>query len=163
VLFVGRLTPEKGVPLLAGCVSPRYNLVFCGSGDPSILGELPRQGIEYLPPRPQAELVRLYQAADLLVVPSKVREGFPLVVQEALACGQRVIVGYDEGFEPYRALPDLSFCPATRQGVQAAIDQALAAPQPRASAAALAEFCPSFDNWIRRLYGQLIPATEYRS
>jgi glycosyltransferase involved in cell wall biosynthesis len=36
----------------------------------------------------------VYRAADVLILPS-VGEGFPLVVQEALACGLRVITGRD--------------------------------------------------------------------
>ena len=71
---------------------PGHDLVFCGPGDPGILGALPRPGVEYLPPRPQAELRALYHAADVLVLPAEVREGFPLVVQEAVACGLPVLV-----------------------------------------------------------------------
>jgi glycosyltransferase involved in cell wall biosynthesis len=39
-----------------------------------------------------SNIVELYQAADLLVLPS-VGEGFPLSVQEAMACGTPALVG----------------------------------------------------------------------
>jgi glycosyltransferase involved in cell wall biosynthesis len=160
VLFVGRLTPEKGVPLLLANTAPdQYDLVFCGSGDPSILGELPQPGVEFLPPRPQDELVKLYQAADLLVVPSKAREGFPLVVQEGLACGMQVVLGYEKGFEPYRVLPGLHFCEPTADGVAQAIRQALRHPAPNRQGAELARFCPQPDVWIRDLFDGFLEFT----
>ncbi len=153
VLFVGRLTAEKGVPLLLDCVQPeRYDLVFCASGDRSMLGSLPRPGVSFLPPRPHAALADLYHAADLLVVPSRAREGFPAVVQEGLRCGMKVVLGYDPGFEPYRALPGLSFCQATANGVQEAIDEALTTRMPPELSAEQAELCPRPADWIRHLY-----------
>lgn len=156
VLFVGRLTPEKGIPQLLECASKDYDLVFCGSGDPTLLGPLPRSGVEYLPPRPQTELVKLYQAADVLLAPSKAREGFPLVVQEALACGLKVVLGYDEGFEPYRSIPRLTFCSADPVAIRKAIANAIGSTEMRHSIDAGTDFFPSPDLWIRKLYEGLV-------
>jgi len=150
VLFVGRLIAAKGVPLLLDSRDDSFKLAFCGPGDASVLGA----NAEYLPPRPQSELRALYHAADALALPAEVREGFPLVVQEAVACGLPVVLGYDPGFEPYRALPGVVFCERTPTAVRAAIQRALAIgvalaepgrPHP-------AEFFPTLERWVNRMY-----------
>ena len=156
VLFAGRIIATKGVPLVLASADPSYDLVFCGPGDLSLLGTLPRAGGEYLPPRPQDELRQLYHAADVLVLPADVREGFPLVVQEAVACGLPVVLGYDPGFEPYRALPNLFFCERTVESVRANIQQALVA-----EAASKLDFFPSLEQWMRTLYRLPPPDVEF--
>lgn len=149
VLFVGRLIATKGVPLLLSLANPNWDLVFCGPGDQSILGSR-RDGVEYQTPRPQEELRSLYHAADVLVLPAEVREGFPLVVQEALACGLPAVLGDDPGFEPYRDLPGLTFTDRTPDDLRMKIEQALkvgreTAPNP----------FPSMRDWSRQLYREV--------
>jgi glycosyltransferase involved in cell wall biosynthesis len=158
VLFVGRLTPDKGVPFLLKATDAAYDIVFCGPGDAAILGKLPRAGIEYLAARPQADLVRLYHAADVLALPSNLREGFPLVVQEAVACGLKVIMSYDEGYEPYRGMPGLSFCARDPRAIKQAILHSLETPPPERARAVtweLDEWCPEPEVWVQRLYGNV--------
>jgi D-inositol-3-phosphate glycosyltransferase len=154
VLFVGRLIPAKGVPLLLSLSDPAFDLVFCGPGDASILGTLPRAGVEYLPPRPQAELRRIYHAADALVLPAEVREGFPLVVQEAIACGLPAIVGIDPGFVPYHGLSGLIMCERTRPALRDAIHAALEKGTSIAEAdqQPAPGFFPTVDRWIEMLF-----------
>ena len=147
VLFVGRLIATKGVPLLLSAARPEWELVFCGPGDVSILGTLPRTGIAYLPPRPQAELRLLYHAADVLVLPAEVREGFPLVVQEALTSGLPVVLGDDPGFEPYRGLPGLTYTERNAAALNVKIEAALAAGRHRAE-----NSFPTLSEWIAKLY-----------
>lgn len=154
-LFVGRLTPDKGVVALLAAGDPSYDLVFCGPGDPAILGPLPRPGVQYLPPRPQPELVRLYHAADLLVLCPGMREGFPVVVQEALACGLPVLMTYDEGYEPYRRLAGLAFCEREPGAIRAAILERLRSGASPPDPASLRDLCPSPEAWLRALYDGL--------
>lgn len=149
VLFVGRLIAAKGVPLVLAAADSDWETVVCGPGDTAILGRFPRPGVEYLPARPQSELVVLYHAADVLVLPAEVREGFPLVVQEALSCGMPVVLGDDPGFEPYRSIAGLYFTDRTVADLQLKIRTALTVGRLQCSPP-----FPNLADWIAQLYGE---------
>lgn len=95
LLFVGRFVEKKGLALLRqlAAAQPQARWIFAGWGpiDPQAWG-LPN--VTVLRDLTHAQLVPLYGSADLLVLPS-VGEGFPLVVQEAMACGTPALVGED--------------------------------------------------------------------
>lgn len=87
MLFVGRFVPKKRLPLVREMAAARPDWQWC------VIGHGPEQpqswglpNLRVLPPMAQTELASWYRAADLLVLPSE-GEGFPLVVQEAMACG----------------------------------------------------------------------------
>jgi D-inositol-3-phosphate glycosyltransferase len=156
VLFAGRITPDKGCLLLLDAKSDRFDLVFVGPGNPDILG-LPRPGVTYLPAKPQQELAKLYHAADLLVLPSiPGREGFPVVVRSALACGLKVVMSYESGYAPYRGIPNLLFCEKlSSSDLRTAIETALSMPaQPQG---ADKQFSLTPAEWVRRIYSGVTP------
>ena len=95
LLFVGRFVEKKGLAALRhlATAKPAWDLSLVGSGpiDPNAWG---LRNVQVLGRRNQAELADLYRAADALVLPS-VGEGFPLVIQEAMASGLPVFCGLD--------------------------------------------------------------------
>jgi glycosyltransferase involved in cell wall biosynthesis len=92
MLFVGRFVEKKGLTRLRGLAGrfpqTRWVLIGWGPEDPR-RWNLPN--VTCLGPIEHERLACYYQAADLLVLPS-VGEGFPLVVQEAMACGTPALV-----------------------------------------------------------------------
>ena len=87
-LFVGRFVRKKGVDLVLEAAHSEFDLVLCGRNGVKLAKQ---QSVRVVGPVEQRELSELYQASDVLVLPSR-GEGFPLVVQEAMACGLPVIV-----------------------------------------------------------------------
>jgi glycosyltransferase involved in cell wall biosynthesis len=94
-IFVGRFVEKKGLPVLRDLVRafPEVLWIFAGHGaiDPE---RWQLRNLRVIRGARGASLASLYAAADLLLLPSK-GEGFPLVVQESMACGTPVMVGED--------------------------------------------------------------------
>lgn len=104
VLYVGSLKPHKNVHCLLHafallqqrCDLP-HELLILGEGarwKSSLVEESVRLGIvgrtKFVPYAQQGLLPKIYAAADLLVMPSRI-EGFGLPVLEAMACGTPVV------------------------------------------------------------------------
>ncbi len=96
-LFVGRLSVEKGLDVLAAAWE-KLNVPLKIAGDGPLRATLaaqmtpPRQGtVTLLGQQPHAAVLNLLRQARFVVVPSTWYESFPMVVVEAFACGTPVI------------------------------------------------------------------------
>jgi glycosyltransferase involved in cell wall biosynthesis len=102
-LFVGRFVEKKGLAICRELARelPETLWAFVGWGpdDPACWS---LNNVLAVGKRSQSDIARFYQAADLLILPS-VGEGFPLVVQEAMACGTPIAISR----ETVRAYPGL--------------------------------------------------------
>ncbi len=103
-LFVGRFVEKKGLRALEHMARLRSDVlfVFAGNGR-SIRGTGDCPTCAFTPACP-GQLAPLYRASDLLLLPSA-GEGFPLVIQEALACGLPIICGIDTACADAHAAP----------------------------------------------------------
>jgi glycosyltransferase involved in cell wall biosynthesis len=141
-LFVGRFVEKKGLAVIRALarLRPEVAFVLAGGGpiDPDRWGLANVRVVSGLSGQ---RLASLYGAADLLLLPS-VGEGYPLVVQEALACGLPVLCGAETAVADPAAAPfvngvgvDLARPEATAEAFASALDRVLAAPaNPGASA-----------------------------
>ena len=102
LIYVGRLSAEKGVRELPEFYRelrgkiPRLQLVLAGEGpeESALRHALPEA--HFLGWVDSQQLIRLYNAADLLVLLSR-NDSFPLVLGEAFACGLPVAVYSSNG------------------------------------------------------------------
>lgn len=124
VAGVGRLVPGKGFHTMARALRllpTEVQFAVAGAGpEAARLRALAPEGrLHLLGARSREDVVRLLQAADLLVLPSE-REGWPNVVTEALACGTPVIA------TPVGGIPDILTAPHVGALVRAGDHRALA-------------------------------------
>ncbi|NVO15187.1 MAG: glycosyltransferase family 4 protein [Rhodoplanes sp.] len=133
-LFVGRFVEKKGIAALVSMARLRPDVTFAFAGwgplDPGGAGQ---PNVRVFGSLSGAALAPLYRASDCLVLPST-GEGFPLVVQEALACGLPVLCGEDSARADPAAERFLTGVPvtpddpaATAERFAAALDRLLAA------------------------------------
>jgi len=96
-LFVGRLSPEKGVRTLIAAwekIGAKMPLTIIGGGtmESDIATAANKMvGIEYLGRRPREQVIDLMKRAAFLIFPSEWYEGFPMTIAEAYATGLPVI------------------------------------------------------------------------
>jgi glycosyltransferase involved in cell wall biosynthesis len=132
-LFVGRFVEKKGLHILSRMARLRPNILWAFAGwghlNPTAWA-LPN--VVVYSDLAGASLAGLYRSSDVLVLPSK-GEGFPLVIQEALACGLPVVCSADTAGADAAASGFLSAVPLDEQEPDATalafcdeIDRALA-------------------------------------
>jgi glycosyltransferase involved in cell wall biosynthesis len=93
-LFVGRLSPEKGLHTLLRAwahIGDRLPLKIAGSGPQDGLADGAALGVEWLSRVSHRDVLALMQHASLLIVPSEWYEGFPAIIAEACATALPVV------------------------------------------------------------------------
>jgi glycosyltransferase involved in cell wall biosynthesis len=90
-LFVGRLSPEKGISLLASAWKELRKIPLVVAGDGPLAGTEWPIGVSWIGSQPREKILALMSEARVLIVPSQCYENGPLAALEAFACGLPVI------------------------------------------------------------------------
>jgi len=160
LLAVANLVPKKRHDLMIQA------LALLESVDLAIVGDGPERGrieelarslgvadrVRFLGRKPQECLSHIYSAADLLILPS-LREGWPNVLLESMACGTSVITSDIDGIADIVAAPEAGqiLTEGSPRCLAAIVRAQLAAPPARAATRRYAE---QFD-WHSTTQGQL--------
>jgi glycosyltransferase involved in cell wall biosynthesis len=135
VAFVGRFVEKKGLAIVqavaAQCPGICFALAGAGPIDPRAWG---LGNVHVLGPLAPERIAGLFRSADCLLLPS-VGEGYPLVIQEAMATGLPVICGEESARADPGAAAWLRGVPVDLQDIgasAAAIVALIGAPEPDA-------------------------------
>lgn len=90
-LFVGRLSAEKGIALLAEAWKELGKIPLVVGGDGPLAGTAWPTGVSWIGNQPREKILALMRQARVLIVPSECYENGPLAALEAFACGLPVI------------------------------------------------------------------------
>jgi len=134
ILFLGRLVPRKGGLLLLEAIArlkdsatklPAFRVVICGRGPqaPKLRKFISRHclqaSVELVGFVDEADKPRYYASADVAVFPSRGGESFGIVLLEAMAGGQAVVLAGDN--PGYRSVlapqPELLFNPNSAEAL----------------------------------------------
>jgi glycosyltransferase involved in cell wall biosynthesis len=114
-LFAGRDVAKKGLDVFLAAGDPAYDLIAVSDragGDER--GRL-------IPFMEHDRFGELMASADAFVAPSSAGEGFPLVLQEALAVGLPVVTTRHEGYEQYVSDQDVMYVERTPESLRRAL------------------------------------------
>jgi glycosyltransferase involved in cell wall biosynthesis len=90
-LFVGRISPEKGIDTLLDAYERGVSLPLKIAGAGPLERVRTPRNVEWLGRQSPADVIALMKAAAVLVLPSTCYEGFPLAVLQAFATGLPVV------------------------------------------------------------------------
>lgn len=108
LLFIGRFVEKKGLAVLHELARRRPDVLFLmAGGGPIDPAEWGLANVRLLGKLNREEVAGLTRAADALILPSA-GEGFPLVIQEAMASGLPVYCGSESAYADPMASPFLA-------------------------------------------------------
>ncbi|MCH7588951.1 MAG: glycosyltransferase [Chloroflexi bacterium] len=129
-LYVGRLSPEKGLDLLLSAWKDLKHIPLKIVGDgpmmdniQTIISKERLENVEILGRLPSDEVIKLMKGSRFLVIPSRWYEGFPMTLVEAFACGTPVVAsrlgGLNEIIEDQKT--GIHFSPGDPQDLQSKV------------------------------------------